>query len=564
MASVVPYAKGYLTARQSASVAWMVMREGGGGEGEGGGAAPYGGILAEEVGAGKTRMVAALLRSHELSPTLIVVPKSLLYQWIAELHAGGHRSFAVLSGRKACATRDLRRADLVLASLSCFATDSGAPGPVAALAWGRVVVDEAHLIKNPRTRTHRSLAALRSHARWALTATPVQNCRADLLALARFVGVRGDDADLVRDCFMRMGGAAAADAGADAAGADAAGAGAVRDPEPERERELPPLTVRNVRLALRNEWEAEVCREAHADVAATAASDETAAATGSMSVGAMERVLRCRQASTHLALYFGSLARTARCRDGARRRGGGGDGGEGDDDDDDDDDDGAEGNRVEEALENAQLAERARAMPAAQVSTKIGWLVADVLRVSGAGEKSVVFCEWREEMRLVVDALEAAGLPCVEFHGGLTIDERDEALAAFRRRGGKSTRMDAPVALVAQIRCAACGLNIQCASRVYLMRPQWNPAVERQAIGRVHRRGQTRPVVAVRLVAEGTVDESCLRRQQQKLECITDVLRDDSMQRTLVGEEDCHGVGDGEEDGDDHGMSAALGALSLS
>lgn len=496
-----------LTARQAAAVAWMARREGqcsGSGEGEAEEYMPYGGILADDVGAGKTHVVGRLLHVHALWPTLIVVPKSLLYQWVGELRDAGHAGVVVVASRSAAERRGgapgLRRGDdVVLASLSCFASALGAPALLGGRAWGRVVVDEAHLIKNPRTRSHRALACVRAHARWALTATPVQNCRADLLALARFVGVRGDDAELVRERFMLRRGNEGGAAG-EACASGACEACEACEAGEAGEAPLPPLTVLNVVLPLVHRWEADVCREVHADPCARLAASEAAAATGSMSAGAMERVLRCRQVATHLALYYGSLS-------------GGGGAGRGDAD-------------AEAALEHARLAERARSLPASEVSTKVGWLVADVL--AHARSKCVVFCEWRDEMRLVAAALEAAGVRCGAFHGELTIEERDETLDAFRKRSGFR-------ALVAQVRCASVGLNIQCASRVYLMRPQWNPAVEKQAIGRVHRRGQRRPVVAMRLVAQGTIDECCLRRQAQKLACITEVLHDDSMQRTLQG-----------------------------
>lgn len=87
--------------------------------------------------------------------------------------------------------------------------------------------------------------------------------------------------------------------------------------------------------------------------------------------------------------------------------------------------------------------------------------------------------------------------------------------------------------LVAQIKCASAGLNLQCASRAYIMRPQWNPAVERQAVGRLHRSGQTRDVNVIRLVGKDTIDEMVLQRQRGKLTCITSTMKDDEMERVL-------------------------------
>ena len=70
--------------------------------------------------------------------------------------------------------------------------------------------------------------------------------------------------------------------------------------------------------------------------------------------------------------------------------------------------------------------------------------------------------------------------------------------------------------------------------QAYIVRPQWNPAVERrQAVGRLHRSGQTREVHVVRLVAEGTVNESVLVTQRDKLKCVTQTMWDDEMERAL-------------------------------
>jgi len=50
------------------------------------------------------------------------------------------------------------------------------------------------------------------------------------------------------------------------------------------------------------------------------------------------------------------------------------------------------------------------------------------------------------------------------------------------------------------------GLNLVAASRVYLMDPWWNPAVEDQAIDRVHRLGQTKPVQVTKYVMKGSIE----------------------------------------------------------
>lgn len=60
------------------------------------------------------------------------------------------------------------------------------------------------------------------------------------------------------------------------------------------------------------------------------------------------------------------------------------------------------------------------------------------------------------------------------------------------------------------------GLNLQVASRVYLVDPWWNPAAELQAIQRAHRIGQKKAVEAVRFICKDTIEERILQLQEKK------------------------------------------------
>ena len=79
--------------------------------------------------------------------------------------------------------------------------------------------------------------------------------------------------------------------------------------------------------------------------------------------------------------------------------------------------------------------------------------------------------------------------------------------------------------LLMSLKCGV-GLNLTEASTVILCEPWWNPFVEEQAIDRVHRIGQTRPVKIYRLSVPGTVEEHILQLQEKKKHSTEQTLGD--------------------------------------
>ena len=70
--------------------------------------------------------------------------------------------------------------------------------------------------------------------------------------------------------------------------------------------------------------------------------------------------------------------------------------------------------------------------------------------------------------------------------------------------------------ILLSLKAGGVGLNLTAATKVYLLDPWFNPAVEEQAMDRVHRLGQEHPVVCTRFVVRGTVEERMLELQENK------------------------------------------------
>jgi SNF2 family DNA or RNA helicase len=82
------------------------------------------------------------------------------------------------------------------------------------------------------------------------------------------------------------------------------------------------------------------------------------------------------------------------------------------------------------------------------------------------------------------------------------------------------------------------GLNLTSAGYVFILDPWWNPAVEAQAIDRAHRIGQTKRVIATRIVARDTIEEKILDLQASKRALAEAILGQDQGVLSQIGPEE--------------------------
>lgn len=176
-------AKSLLAARlyapyQQEGVMWMLTMENNIGK-------PKGGFLCDEMGLGKTVQLIATILGNKKRKTLIVVPKSIVSQWVDEIAKFAPSLRCKAWDGPARDSTNINFVDVVVAPYSVVKIGSRLHG----IHWDRIILDEAHEIRNRNSKIFKTVNALKSDIRWAVTGTPVFNSMNDFVSLCEFVGI---------------------------------------------------------------------------------------------------------------------------------------------------------------------------------------------------------------------------------------------------------------------------------------------------------------------------------------------------------------------------------------
>ncbi|KAA8908139.1 putative DNA repair protein [Sphaerosporella brunnea] len=180
-----------------------------------------GGILADEMGLGKTIEMLSLIHTNKspsdykpkktipgilekVSTTLVVAPMSLLSQWELETEAaskeGTLKPFVYYGNDKKSNLQLLLSSkgapDVIITSYGTVLSEYNqvlkggtGDGGLFSICFYRIILDEAHYIKNRLSKTAKACYELLSEHRWVLTGTPIVNRLEDLFSLVKFLRV---------------------------------------------------------------------------------------------------------------------------------------------------------------------------------------------------------------------------------------------------------------------------------------------------------------------------------------------------------------------------------------
>lgn len=141
------------------------------------------------------------------------------------------------------------------------------------------------------------------------------------------------------------------------------------------------------------------------------------------------------------------------------------------------------------------------------------------------GSKVIIFSQWTSFLNVIQRQLDEAGYTYTRIDGSMNTSRRDAAIRALDH--DPNTRI-----MLASLSVCSVGLNLVSADTVILADSWWAPAIEDQAVDRVHRLGQTRPTTVWRLVMEGTVEERVLDVQSKKRNLVTQAFKEDDKKKT--------------------------------
>lgn len=432
-----------------------------------------GGILAEDAGFGKTRVVCALLKKSPKFPCLIVTPRSILHQWLPEIYnmtglvahvvarmppnSNGNIFYGSLGEKK---TIMLTTYNVVRRNIQSFTNT----------IWGRIIADEAHVLRNPKTCLFRSLSKLNGECRWALTATPVHNRDLDLFSLSKFIRLHSDEIEVIKNILMYP-----------------------RQHDCHVGEEMLALNgsfeVRHIEL-LEHEYKYYDCLLAtlskkNKGYGALNGGLPSSNIIDDSKESKMVNILRLRQAAT--CYHF--IPKSVLIDTGI----------------------------IDSSDPQVNL-DDINPLDPTKGFARILYVVSKCARmIRKDGVSGVIFCNWIEEMTLLERAFneEFRSTKVLIFRLQGSTSESDREGMLYDLSHNVDRRI---VILLCQIDCGNSGLNLQyCLSYAIIMRPQWNPAIEYQAIRRVFRRGQTCNVKVYRILAKRTIDEEMLKQQQPKI-----------------------------------------------
>ena len=419
-----------------------------------------GGIIALEMGLGKTIVMLAVTFCNPKHQTLIIVPKSLLSQWKIILQKiTPTPSVLVYHNTHTCikkiTAQDLKKYQIVLTTYSHVSLAKknqpikGEPllpqhiPFLNKIKWERVICDEAHHASHQNTSAYKGILLLNTHIMWMVTGTPIQNKKSEMVNLLNLITKnkpQAKSANIKEMVYYRT--------------------------KENVAISMVPLQIHNIPVECATNTEEELTRHIHSMVEYCNVSKKSIAIEEAMEdddprILTMKYFTLARQA----CVYPPMLKKVIHRFENKLR------------------DLNAEYLNAESEYRDIETSHLYTS------ESKIDSLIETISKRIDNGCGKLIMCYFHEEIDAIVRRLEPYKKRIVKLDGRSTKKERDNALT------------NPADILIGQIRMCSEGLNLQQHySEVYFTSPHFNPAIEKQAIARCWRIGQKKEVNVFRFI----------------------------------------------------------------
>jgi SNF2 family DNA or RNA helicase len=417
----------------------------------------FAGILADDMGLGKTLQTLALLEMEKKKnrPSLVVCPKSLLYNWEAEAKKfTPELAAAVIDGTPAereAMIKKAKKSDLIITGYATMKKDADIYEKEK-IKFNYCVLDEAQFIKNHATKNARIVKKVNADYRLALTGTPLENSVSEIWSVFDFLmpGFLGSYKSFVKKFqtpIMKNNSAAALDNLRRKVECFM-----LRRTKGEVLKELPPKVDQKSLCYLEKEQNI-LYQEILANVKSDIFEAVKSKGFNNSRIHILAGLTKLRQVCNHPSLLL---------KDGDYSK-----------------------------YESAKLNMFSELMD----------------EIVGNKRKVLVFSQFTKMLDILASELDKSQIS-YNYLSGQT-KNRQKLVDDFNNNADKQV-------FLISLKAGGTGLNLTAADNVVIFDPWWNPSVENQAIDRAHRIGQKNSVNVYRLITHGTIEEKIVKLQEKK------------------------------------------------
>ncbi len=145
------------------------------------------------------------------------------------------------------------------------------------------------------------------------------------------------------------------------------------------------------------------------------------------------------------------------------------------------------------------------------VSSKMRILDKLLIKLKAKGSQVLIFSQMTRQLDILEDYCTSKNYITCRIDGDTSLELREEYIQEFTKPNSEI------FIFLLSTRAGGLGLNLMTADTVVLYDSDWNPQVDLQAMDRVHRIGQTKPVLVYRFICENTIEEKIIERQAMRL-----------------------------------------------